>query len=139
MSSKAVAVGMKVLKTINSDVFQGLSVEAANENVNTLEAHTEVRKAWPMARTNLAPVRPWQTFASDAAAANYSIHQYTGVDKAHAAGMFGKGVTIAVVDTGTDYKHPAVGLSKSFRQREQRLTDLAWRGIRTWLQGCWWL
>lgn len=109
MSSKAEAVGMKVLKTFKSDVFHGLSVEAANDTVNTLEAHTEVRKAWAMARISLAPVRPLQTFADDAAAANYSIHQYTGVDKAHAAGMLGKGVTVAVVDTGTDYKHPAVG------------------------------
>lgn len=32
----------------------------------------------------------------------------TGVDKLHAAGILGKGVTVAVVDTGVDYMHRAV-------------------------------
>ena len=33
----------------------------------------------------------------------------TGVDKLHAQGMWGDGVKIAIVDSGIDYTHPALG------------------------------
>lgn len=33
----------------------------------------------------------------------------TGVDKAHAAGVLGKGAKVAVVDTGIWYDHEALG------------------------------
>lgn len=44
-----------------------------------------------------------------AASANYSVHAQTGVDKLHAQGIYGEGVVIGVVDTGTQYTHPALG------------------------------
>lgn len=40
---------------------------------------------------------------------NYSIHSMTGVDKAHDAGVLGTGVVVAIIDTGVDYTHPALG------------------------------
>ncbi len=33
----------------------------------------------------------------------------TGVDKAHAAGIKGKGIKIGIIDTGVDYRHPSLG------------------------------
>lgn len=33
----------------------------------------------------------------------------TGVDKLHALGYTGKGINIAIVDSGIDYTHPALG------------------------------
>ncbi|KAK2616739.1 hypothetical protein QQS21_000351 [Conoideocrella luteorostrata] len=39
----------------------------------------------------------------------YPPHVMTQVDKLRAKGITGKGVKIAVVDTGIDYKHPALG------------------------------
>lgn len=36
-------------------------------------------------------------------------HQMTGVDKLRAEGYYGSGLRVAVVDTGIDYKHPALG------------------------------
>lgn len=36
------------------------------------------------------------------------MHQWTGVDKLHAAGIRGKGATVAIIDTGIDYTHKAV-------------------------------
>ncbi|KAK1997650.1 hypothetical protein LX36DRAFT_577966, partial [Colletotrichum falcatum] len=38
-----------------------------------------------------------------------SIHFSTGVDQLHEAGIFGKGVKVAVIDSGVDYLHPALG------------------------------
>ncbi|GES66427.1 subtilisin-like protein [Aspergillus terreus] len=36
-------------------------------------------------------------------------HQMTGVDKLRAEGYYGSGLRVAVVDSGIDYKHPALG------------------------------
>lgn len=37
------------------------------------------------------------------------MHAQTGVDKLHARGIYGEGAVIAIVDTGTQYTHPALG------------------------------
>ena len=39
----------------------------------------------------------------------FSPHVMTQVDQLRAQGITGEGVRIAVIDTGTDYKHPALG------------------------------
>ncbi|KIJ56962.1 hypothetical protein M422DRAFT_40528 [Sphaerobolus stellatus SS14] len=36
-------------------------------------------------------------------------HVMTGVDKVHAQGITGKGIKIAIIDTGIDYTHPDLG------------------------------
>ncbi|KAL0260198.1 hypothetical protein SLS55_003882 [Diplodia seriata] len=62
-----------------------------------------------MKSIRLSPPTDLQTFSDDAAAANYTVHTSTGVDKLHAAGVYGEGAVVAVVDTGIDYSHPALG------------------------------
>lgn len=47
--------------------------------------------------------------AADDDADTFSPHVMTQVDKMRAKGITGKGIKIAVVDTGTDYTHPALG------------------------------
>ncbi len=54
------------------------------------------------------PLSALRTYSEEAGSPNYSVHGMTGVDKLHAAGIKGKGVTIAIVDTGVDYNHPTV-------------------------------
>ncbi|KAG9048750.1 hypothetical protein FS837_012113 [Tulasnella sp. UAMH 9824] len=39
----------------------------------------------------------------------FSTHVMTGVDKLHAEGYTGKDIKVAVIDTGIDYLHPALG------------------------------
>lgn len=38
-----------------------------------------------------------------------SPHRMTGVDKVHEVGIYGKGVRVAIIDTGVHYLHPALG------------------------------
>ncbi|KIO30673.1 hypothetical protein M407DRAFT_20206 [Tulasnella calospora MUT 4182] len=40
---------------------------------------------------------------------NFAPHVMTGVDRLHAEGLFGQGIRVAVIDSGVDYLHPALG------------------------------
>jgi len=112
VSAKLTASGRtKILKTFKSDVFSGISVETGDDNVDTLQGINEVKQAWQMARIKLLKTIHSASYSDDAAAANYSVHAFTGVEKAHTAGILGKGVVIGIVDTGVDYLHPAVSLA----------------------------
>lgn len=96
------------MKTFNStDIFSGVSVESLAENIDSFNAIGTVSRAWPAKRIHLEEILD-QSFSDAAAAANYSIHDMTGVDKLHAAGITGKGAIVAVVDTGIYYPHPDV-------------------------------
>lgn len=103
---------IQVLKTFDSDIFSGASIETDVYNLDSLLAFTDVSGVWLNHRVELSPVAP-QGFSDDAAASKYSTHNATGVSKLHDAGIFGKGVIVGVVDTGTWYDHPAVRYSKS--------------------------
>ncbi|KAI9166406.1 Minor extracellular protease vpr [Paramyrothecium foliicola] len=100
---------VKILKTFDSDVFKGLTIETDGLNLDTLTEVSGVEQAWPATFIELAPLEGTRELGQISDAANYSIHSWTGVDKAHAAGIRGQGVKVAVVDTGVDYNHPALG------------------------------
>ncbi|KAH8882151.1 putative minor extracellular protease vpr [Thozetella sp. PMI_491] len=100
----------KVLKVFNSDVFRGAAVESTEENIDSLQALQPISQAWSARKIKLAPSEPVQLFsATEVNADEYDIHYMTGVDKLHQAGILGKGATVAVVDTGVQYTHPALG------------------------------
>ncbi|KAI6358283.1 hypothetical protein MCOR25_007382 [Pyricularia grisea] len=113
---------VKVLKVFNSDVFRGAAVETDEDNVDSLRALRSVGQAWHSKRIMLDPVMPETVVRGgkqtgiklsrqdrDDNDGEISVHHMTGVDKLHARGIKGKGVKIAVVDTGVDYTHPALG------------------------------
>ena len=107
--SQVSKAGARVVKTFKTDVFIGLSIESEESNVDSLQELSSIAKAWPVGKIHLAPAVPSAVFSDDATASNYSVHAYTGVEQLHAQGIFGKGVVVAVVDTGVDYNHPALG------------------------------
>ncbi|KAF9880706.1 hypothetical protein CkaCkLH20_01748 [Colletotrichum karsti] len=101
--------GIKLFKTFESEVFTGVSVETTTDNADTLRILQNVGNVWQSRKVQMASVMNGKTFDSHTSAANYSIHGMTGVDKLHEAGILGKGVTVAIVDAGVDYNHPALG------------------------------
>lgn len=118
-----------------SDIFAGLTIESDSHNIDTLRQMDGVINAWQMKTMS----RPWARQSArfaPTAKLNYSSHQWTGVDKLHAQGIRGKGATVAIVDTGIDYKHKAVG-QVSFDLYRVLLTVVARRMLWFWLQSCW--
>lgn len=109
LSAKIIAANGTILTKYDSPIFRGFSVEASTDNVDTLEALSEIAKAWPVTRIRLSPGNRLHSFSNDASAQNYSVHKWTGVDQLHAAGIKGKGAVVAIVDTGTQWSHPALG------------------------------
>jgi len=108
-SKLASAAGIQVVKTFDSDVFTGASVSAEKHNLDSLSALPGVARVWPMKTIyKPKPMEQADSFSDDATAPLWDIHGATGVDKLHAAGIFGEGVTIGIVDTGVWYPHPAV-------------------------------
>jgi len=101
----------KVVRVFTNDLFTAVTVETIGQNLDTLNALSNVQRAWSSKKFPLAKPIKGATFSHEAAvgAELYEIHSTTGVDKAHAAGVTGNGAVIAVVDTGTDYNHPALG------------------------------
>ncbi|KAK8028264.1 hypothetical protein PG991_005320 [Apiospora marii] len=129
LAKKVESTGAKVLKTFASDVFTGLSVEI-DANTDSLQVDNEVRSTWPIGRMQLAPTLPTLSFNQDAA--NYSVHEHTGVSKCHAAGMYGKGAKVAIVDTGTNYNHEARKLGGGFGPGFKVAAGYDFVGDRDW-------
>jgi hypothetical protein len=85
-------------------------LETDTDNLDTLRQMEGIVNVWQAHKVPMPEVHRSANGPSSAAR-NYSIHHWTGVDKLHAAGIRGKGSTVAIIDTGIDYKHKAVCLS----------------------------
>jgi hypothetical protein len=110
--------------------FRGVSFQIRHSSSNTstpddlqfLQAAPRVRNVWParIIRRNVQE-GPQVPDASSPIAQNtrvkrqtqtertFSPHVMTQIDKLHAEGITGKGFRIAIVDSGVDYTHPALG------------------------------
>ncbi|KAF2177139.1 subtilisin-like protein [Zopfia rhizophila CBS 207.26] len=113
--------------------FNGVSFQVRNSSSNSsvpggwqflrrMQATPRVRSIWP-ARTTRLDVRdgPRVPDAAISTAPNarvkyqtqtertFSPHVMTQIDRLHAEGVTGKGFRIAIVDSGVDYTHPALG------------------------------
>ncbi|KAI9150099.1 Minor extracellular protease vpr [Paramyrothecium foliicola] len=100
--------GITVVKTFDSKIFHGVSIETDSFTQDELILLPDVIGVWPNEQVELLPTFD-QKVGSLADAPNYTTHNSTGVSKLHAQGIFGKGVKIGVVDTGIWYDHKALG------------------------------
>lgn len=107
----------------STKIFSGISIESLEGNTDSFSAIGSVSRAWPAKKIHLEEILD-QSFSDAAAAANYSIHDMTGVDKLHAAGITGKGAVVAVIDTGIYYPHPDVRKSRRFACCTHRLINV---------------
>lgn len=122
-------------QTFNDEtIFSGLSLTLeSDDDLAALSAIDNVAGIWPVtlvkrpsAVTKQIPqsknvLRLRDAMSVPVNATNYSIpyitgdidvnrpHAMSGVNKLHAAGIKGKGVKIAVIDTGVDFRHPSLG------------------------------
>ncbi|KAF3761776.1 subtilisin-like protein [Cryphonectria parasitica EP155] len=111
---------------INSTVFSGASfsvTDLASEKhqVARISALRAVRQVWPVRKYSLPELMRNGTMPNpmsgdimldeefDNIVDKFSPHVMTQVDKLHAESYFGHGIRIGIVDTGVDYRHPALG------------------------------
>ena len=120
---------------LSNSLFKGVSFQLEESSptdsvaaVNAITSIPKVRKLWPVRLNELpddkllwvanAPVttppirggRKRQDSTDKYEEEDtFSPHVMTQVDKLRAEGFTGKGIRIGVVDTGIDYKHPALG------------------------------
>ncbi|KFG80029.1 subtilisin-like serine protease PR1C [Metarhizium anisopliae] len=112
---------------LDYELFKGVSVQLhdvdkAHEKAAKLADTPAVKAVYPVQLFNMPkPKVEWiaqdgtkapgglLSSRADDAVDTFSPHVMTQVDKLRAKGITGKGVKIAVVDTGIDYKHPALG------------------------------
>ncbi|KZL83766.1 minor extracellular protease vpr protein [Colletotrichum incanum] len=108
--------GLRVVKQFDSDIFPGLAVECEHEcNLDSVKLALDgdgepvVASVYKSQILQILPTVEGESFSDDAAALNYSVHGLTGVEKLHEDGILGEGATVAIVDSGIQYTHPALG------------------------------
>ena len=94
------AAGITVVKPFNSDIFRGAVIESESYNTIRLQSLPGVLRVWANNVVYLDPEQPKIT-EDFPGPENYTTHNATGVSKLHEAGVFGKGVKVGIVDTGT--------------------------------------
>lgn len=113
---------------LSHDLFNGASfvIDSAHNNqstIDTIQSFSIVKSIWPIQlytrpAANLTVVKDSSIFSPAALKAiqkrgvgedTYPVHVMGGVDKLRAEGYSGEGLHIAIVDTGVDYTHPALG------------------------------
>lgn len=96
------------------------SGQTDSEVIAQIKERTEVNSIWPVRSSKLdmpesqSPSVPGSSESQHVKRQNqaddtFSPHILTQIDKLHAEGVTGKGVLVAIIDSGIDYTHPALG------------------------------
>jgi hypothetical protein len=102
---------------LSSSLFKGLSfhVDTGLDQAvvaSDIQAMPIVRKVWPISlydKQDFAAA-PWSNGSNSSTSSDtFSTHLMGHVDKLHAEGLTGNGTFVAIIDTGIDYLHPALG------------------------------
>ncbi|KAK7413477.1 hypothetical protein QQX98_007625 [Neonectria punicea] len=126
-----IGVGVNARDEFRSRVFNGASFQVQNASatghnqtqfLRQLQAMPHVQSVWPVRNVHLsmpenqapAPAEGKARLRRRAETLNtttdsFSTHVMTQVDQLREKGITGKGVRVAVIDSGIDYTHPALG------------------------------
>lgn len=112
-------------QNFTSELFHGVSfdiVNGTNETISGLQDLPDVGRLWPVQLVTIPKqpaAAPNKTSGQVAKRQNDDVqwpdwpnihpHLLTNVDEAHKQGYDGSGVIVAIVDSGVDYNHPALG------------------------------
>ncbi|KAK7742320.1 hypothetical protein SLS53_004465 [Cytospora paraplurivora] len=120
-------IGVSQRMNLSFKLFEGVSftindLATERKHASKISALPAVKHMWPVRiqpvpqvqrkNTVMNPTGPIEVISSDGSGRRkdpYSPHAMTQVDRLHAAGYTGKGVRIGIIDTGVDYKSPALG------------------------------
>ena len=112
------------------DLFYGFSVTLSDEtDIGQLKKHSAVKSVWPIQKFSVPRVFPVRSNDTHGASTvntkrndihtvpNYrnstaDVHTWlemSSVLELHSRGIKGKGIQVALLDTGVDYRHPALG------------------------------
>jgi subtilisin family serine protease len=100
-----------------SPLFKGLSfhVDAGLDQAAVAQSIQDapvVRKVWPITlheRKGFSTAPYTDGVISTPSSSESTTHLMAHVDKLHAEGLTGKGTFVAIIDSGIDYHHPALG------------------------------
>ncbi|MEH7121667.1 S8 family serine peptidase [Bacillus sp. JJ1773] len=88
-------------------VFSGFSVELAENEIPALLSVPGVKAVYPDVEYQATSLGEGEVISSEEYSPNMlDSAPYIGANKAWESGYTGKGVTVAVIDTGVDYTHP---------------------------------
>ncbi|RYO80946.1 hypothetical protein DL766_000295 [Monosporascus sp. MC13-8B] len=109
---------------LNYRLFKGASFRLTNVSepeaaASKIFGKAQVKQVWPVRGIQFPKPEPQNVGRNGTGASratrkrqpvdDYSPHVMAQVDKLRAEGFTGKGIRIGVVDSGIDYKHPALG------------------------------
>jgi subtilisin family serine protease len=91
------------------NIFNGVSIKVKSDHTgDDLAAMEGVKRVWPVELVQL----PTPEFSKENLAQPFltSAHKMTGVDYVQQKFKYtGEGIRVGIIDTGVDYKHPALG------------------------------
>jgi subtilisin family serine protease len=104
--------------------FKGVSFQVKSSSSNSsswdflrqMQATPQIQNIWPARITRRSdedsvavPAQQKRVKRQTTSDRTFSPHVMTQVDRLHAEGVTGKGFRVAVIDSGIDYTHPALG------------------------------
>lgn len=113
-------LSFRFFKGVSFSIDPTTSTTNNSDVVAQIKKHSAVGSIWPVRSTKLQMPEtqlPSDTTNSTAQHTKrqtqekqpFSPHVMTQIDRLHAEGVTGKGVQVAIIDSGVDYTHPALG------------------------------
>ena len=99
-------LSFKLLHGVSFRLDAAQDVKKAVGDISSMQI---VKNVWPIQLHHTMTMQVGNMGSPSDTVDTFPPHVMTGVDKLHAEGISGEGVFVALIDTGVDYTHPALG------------------------------